>query len=681
MTARTGPEPFQRESSTDGQPPGVTTTGLDALRELRAQGLLEKEHHRVAGLLADEALGDAGLQRAGRLLAGLDPDAVLGHHPGTPVVSVALTGQSTVDRVLDPLRGELARHGVLLRAAVGDHGTYVRDLAEPERAFGRLADLTLCLLDAETVFSGVRTPWRVADVERAAGEVLERLTALAAGFAGLLVLNTVPLLRRHTHQLVDHGSRAALGVVWREFNASLLRLAADRPSLVVIDLDPLIAQGCPAEEPRMAAYAKEHLAAPLLAAYAREVAHLARSLCGMTRKALVLDLDNTLWDGILAEDGPEGIAAAGTLRGEAYGAFQKVVKQLGSQGVLLAVSSKNDEGPVLEVLRGHPDLVLREPDFVAVSAHWQPKDGSLARIAERVGIGADALVFADDSPAERAQVRRGLPEVAVVALDGEPALHVTRLLRDGWFDTLRLTEEDRARTGQYRTEGERRELRERAGSHEDFLRELRIRVELGPPRAHEFARLAQLTQRTNQFNLTGLRMRPDELAAAQDDRLLLAARSADRFGDNGLVGAVLGRYADDGLHLDNMWLSCRVLARGIEQACVCVLLTHARERGLPAVHARFSPTPRNTRVRDFYPSLGFAETAYDGEAVIFRHDLEPAEIPAVPGHLAVLFPDAARTADGQGVEGGRRHAEPIGVPGVPGVLGCQWHRHGSITAP
>ena len=617
------------------------TTGLDRLRGLQARGLLEKDHPTVAALLADEALTDTDLLRAGRLLANLDHDAVLTHHPGTPVVTVAVTGQSTVGRVLDPLRAELARHGLLLRATVGEHGTYVRDLTQPQGSY----DLTLCVLDAETVFSEVPVPWRAADAERAATEVLRRLAALAGGFAGLLVLNTVPLLRRYTHQLVDHASRAELGIVWREFNAGLLRLAAAHPAVVVIDLDPLIAEGGPAADPRMAAYAKEQLAAPLLAAYAREVGHLARSLCGRTRKALVLDLDNTLWDGILGEDGPEGIAAAGTLRGEAYGGFQKVVKQLGSQGVLLAVSSKNDEGPVLEVLRGHPDMALRERDFVSVEAGWRPKDGALARIARRLGIGADALVFADDSPAEREQVRLGLPEVAVVPLDDEPALHVTRLLRDGWFDTLTLTREDRARTGRYREEGERRALRERAGSHEDFLRELRVGVELGPPRPHEYARLAQLTQRTNQFNLTGLRLRQHELAAVP---LLLAARSTDRFGDNGLVGAVAGRYADDGLHLDNLWLSCRVLARGIEQACLSALLAYARERGLPAVYAGFRPTRANARARDFYPSLGFAETGHggtEGEAVIFRHDL--GVIPAIPGHVRI---DATQL--GSGKDGG-----------------------------
>ncbi|MFJ9763000.1 HAD-IIIC family phosphatase [Streptomyces erythrochromogenes] len=628
----------------------------DRLRELRAlheRGLLEKSYDRVPALLADEDGGPADAAAAGRLLAGLDHDAVLGHHPHTPVVTVAVTGQSTVGHVVDPLRGELARHGMLLRAVLGEHGTYLRDLTDPAGELRAAApDLTLCLLDAETLFSQVPAVWGPEDVERAGEEALGRCAALAAGAPGTLVLNTVPLPRSRSHQLVDHRSRARLGAVWREFNARLLRLTESADRLVVIDLDPLVGEGGPVTDPRLARYAEVRLGAGLLAAYAREIGHLARAVRGRVRKCLVLDLDGTLWDGVLGEDGPDGVAAAGTLRGEAFGAFQQCVKQLASQGVLLAVSSKNDDDLVRETLAAHPDLVLREPDFAAVRADWEPKDAHLAGIARTLDLAPDALVFADDSPAERAQVRFGAPGVAVVALDEEPALHVTRLLCDGWFDTLRLTEEDRARTGEYRRRRERGALRAGSGSYEEFLRALEVSVGLGPPRRHEFARVSQLTLRTNQFNLTGVGYTEAELArrSAGPGRLLLVARSADRFGDNGLVGAVLGSVAGDVLRLDGMWLSCRVLGRGVEQACLALLLARARELGLSAVGARYVPTARNHRARDFYPSAGFTPAhpgpgggSADG-AVDFRHDL--ARLPQVPAHVRVTETPGGGAPDG-----------------------------------
>ncbi|MFC8718550.1 HAD-IIIC family phosphatase [Kitasatospora sp. NPDC057198] len=625
-------------------PAPVAPPPLERLRRLRAAGELAAAWPRLPALLADlldEAEPDRralDLGRAGRVLAGADPDEVLRRHPDTPVLSVAVTGQSTVGGLVDPLTAEFARHGLLVRPVLGDHGGYLRDLADPAGPLlAARPDLVLCLLDAETVFAEVPAVWRVEDAADAARRVLERLAALAAEFArtcpATLVLNTVPLLRAHTHQLIDLRSRARLGVVWREFNAGLLRLAEEHPALVVVDLDPLVADGGPAVDARLAAYAGARLAAPLLAGYAREVGHLARALRGRTRKCLVLDLDGTLWDGVLAEDGPEGVAAAGTLRGEAFGAFQDRARQLAAQGVLLAVSSKNDRERVLETLRGHPDLRLREDDFVRVDADWSDKAAHLSGLEEEFGLVPEALVFADDSPAERARVREGVPGAVVLPLDGEPALHPVRLLADGWFDVPRLTAEDRDRAGQYRAEGERARLRGRSGSLAEFLAGLDVRAEVSPPRPHEYPRLAQLTQRTNRFNLTGRRLDPAEPArlAAAPGRLLLAVRTADRFGANGLVGAVLGGRSADRLLLENVWLSCRVLARGIEQAVLAALLEHAAAAGLRAVEARYRPTARNARAGDFYPGLGFAETGREGELVCYRHDLTGR--PAVPGHV------------------------------------------------
>ncbi|MER5640635.1 HAD-IIIC family phosphatase [Kitasatospora sp. NPDC002227] len=627
-------------------------SGLIArLRELRAEGRLESDWHEIPALLAEEeglVTGEIDPARAGRLLAAVDPAAVLARDPRARAVTVAVTGRSTVGELIDPLTAELARHGLLLNPLLGDHGAWLADLGSPAGAFaGTEPDLVVCVLDAEAAFGALPTPWRVADVEQAAAELLRRIERLTEErtTGGLLVLNTLPLPAWYPRQLVDFHARARLGAVWREFNARLLRLGEHRADVVVIDLDPLLAEGGPVCDPRLACYAEARLSAPLLAAYAREVAAVARVLTGRLRKALVLDLDQTLWDGVLSEDGPEGIAAAGTLRGAAFGRLQRGVAQLASQGVLLAVSSKNDEQPVLEVLREHPDLLLRAEDFAAVQANWRPKDANLREIAEQLGLGLDALVFLDDNPAERAQVRHGAPGVATVPIDEEPALHLDALLRDGWFATLRLTEEDRERPARYRAERLRRESAEQLSTHREFLYDLACWVEIGPPRGHELARLAQLTQRTNQFNLTGARLPQAELAAhaaGPDGDLLLVARSGDRFGNHGLVGALLGRRAEGVLHLENVWLSCRVLARGIEEALLATLLGRARAEGRSAVHARYLPTPKNHRAAGFYPSLGFNPTAQAGPGVGYRHDLR--SVPEIPGHLQLRTPtpEAAR---------------------------------------
>lgn len=610
--------------------------GADALLELRRTGRLVAEYSKVKDLLA--GVSGAELTRAGRLLERLDPDEVLREHPATPAMRVAITGHGTLSAVQSALTAETARHGLLVRTFLGDFDGYVFDLGDPGSAlYAAEPDLVLCVLDPMIVFDEVPVPWRSADVERVLDEKLRLFERLATQFAatgrGCLVFNTMPLLRRFTAQLLEHRSRARLGAVWREANARLLRLADEHPALVTLDLDPLLAEGAPASDARTSVYAKAHLSEDLLAGYAREAAHLARHLAGTTKKALVLDLDGTVWGGVLGEDGIEGIEIGAGYRGEAFHAFQRAVKQIGSQGVLVAAVSKNDLAPVREALREHPRMVLREEDFVQVIANWRPKHDNLTELAGELNLGVDSFVFADDSAYERGLVRHALPGVAVIGLDEEPAWHLERLLRDGWFDVRELTEEDQARPDRYREELARLSFLDAFDSIEDYLRGLDITVRFAPATEAETARVSQLTLRTNQFNLTTERLQPPEIRdlRADPDVLVLAIHTSDRFGDNGLVGTVVARRDDAGLHIDNFLLSCRVFSRGIEQACLAALLRHARATGAPAVYGRYRATAKNGMVRDFYLCNGFTEVGDDGTIVTFRHNL--AEITAPPEHI------------------------------------------------
>ncbi|MFD9792747.1 HAD-IIIC family phosphatase [Streptomyces sp. NPDC059070] len=634
----TGPAPADPAAPTGGgwQDPGALRT----LRKLYAAGRLAAEYPCVQALLA--RLPQDRRTAAGQLLARVDRAEVVLRHPDVPVVTVAVTGQSTVAPLVAPLTAELARHGLLLDPRVSPYGSYLSDLLEPAVAPDpdHRPRLTLCLLDAQTVFEEVPLPWRVEDVEGAARDRLALLAGAVRAHQdagrGPLVLNTVPLLHRHARQLVDLRSRARLGAVWREFNSGLLALAEEHPGVFVVDLDPLVGQGVPAYEPRTGLYAKARLAEPLLAGYARDIGHLVLGLLGRTRKCLVLDLDGTLWGGVLGEDGVDGIELGGGLRGEAFVEFQRVLAQLGSQGVLLAVSSKNDADRVREVLREHPSMVLREDAFVRINANWEAKHGNLLDIAERVGIGPDSFVFVDDSTFECGLVRERLPGVAVVRVDEEPALHVPALLADGWFDLPALTDEDRERAGRYRTEARRREFREDAGSYQDYLNGLGIEVTVRPPGPAELSRVSQLTLRTNQFHLAPQRLQVPQVHAwtRSPDRQVLVVGAADRFGDHGLVGAVFLRRSGDELHIDNYVLSCRVFSRGVESACLAAVLRHAVARGARAVLAHHRPTPRNAAFASFYLDHGFLPTGTapdDPATVVFRHSLR--DLAPAPAHL------------------------------------------------
>ncbi|OHV40355.1 methoxymalonyl-ACP biosynthesis protein FkbH [Parafrankia colletiae] len=609
------------------------------LLDLHRSGQLVEHYPAVQGLLSD--LSEEQLLRAGRLLARVDPAEVLARHPGITALTIAVVGHGTLAGLVPPLTAELARHGLLARLHLGAFGSYVADLADPASdLYAARPDLVLCLLGPDLIWSEVTAPWRPDDVDRIWAEKLALLEGLARHFEdvghGVLVLNTTPLTRTHTAQLVDHASRARLGAVWREANARLLGLAEQHPALVVVDTDPLLAGGIPARDTRMSLYAKAHLSAELLAAYAREIGHLARAVTGRTRKTLVLDLDGTVWGGVLGDDGIDGIEIGETYRGEAFRTFQQVVRQLGSQGVLLAAVSKNDAETVHDVLAHHADMVLRESDLVRVVANWHPKHDNLRELATDLNLGVDSLVFADDSPYERGLVRREVPEVAVVALDDEPARHVEALLADGWFDVRVLTEEDHERPARYRAEADRRGFLHSFDSLDGYLRELGVRVLLAPATDSQVNRISQITLRTNQFNLTGERLQPAAVAARTRDpeSLVLGIRCSDRFGDNGLAGAVLAYREDDTVHIDNFLLSCRVFSRGIEQACLSAVLRHARDTGADAVVGTYRETPRNGKVRDFYPRAGFVPVgAPTAQGAVFRHDL--TEILPPPDHVAL----------------------------------------------
>jgi FkbH-like protein len=612
------------------------TRADERLTELHRSGRLVSRYPEVRALLAD--LAGPELDRAGRLLARLDPDEVLREHPDTPSLTVALTGHGTVAPLAPSLTAELARHGMLARVSVSDFDSWVFDLGDPGSAlYAARPDLVCCLLDPMVVVDELPSPWRPGDVERIAMEKVALAERLAVRFRsaghGTLVLNTLPQPRWLTAQLVDLASRARIGVIWREANARLLRAAGD--SVVVLDLDPLIGEGVPVRDARLSRYAKAHLSPALLAAYARETAHLARQLSGRTKKTLVLDLDGTVWGGVLGDDGPEGIEVADGYRGEAFRDFQRVVKQLGSQGVLLAAVSKNDLEPVLAVFHDHPDMTLREDDFVRIVANWRPKHDNLAALATALNLDADSFVFVDDSAYECGLVRREMPGVAVVPVGADPALHAEALLRDSWFDVRELTDEDRARVSTYRDELVRQDFLDSFESIEDYLRELDVRVILASVTDADVARVSQITLRTNQFNLTTRRMRPDDVRAyaAEPGNLVMTVRSADRFGENGLVGVVFVRREGDEAHVDNFLLSCRVFSRGVEQAALSALLTRARAAGVVAVNAAYRATAKNGKVREFYPRNGFTRAGDDGETLTFRHDL--VEILEPPAHVTL----------------------------------------------
>ena len=325
---------------------------------------------------------------------------------------------------------------------------------------------------------------------------------------------------------------------------------------------------------------------------------------GLSKKCLVLDLDNTLWGGVIGDDGMEGIVLGeGNASGEAYLALQRYARQLRERGVILAVCSRNNPEVAQAVFRDHPEMVLRLTDIAAFVANWEDKATNLVSIARQLNIGIDSLVFVDDNPAERARIRESLPMVAVPELPDDAALYVRCVARAGYFEAVSFTAEDSARADQYSANAARGNLLESAQSMEDYLRKLEMSLTFGPVEPVNLPRVAQLIGKTNQFNPTTRRHSLQDLTKfmATGQCFTLQFRLADRFGDNGLVSAMILRPDErlkDQIEIDTWVMSCRVFGRQLECEAMNIAVETARRMGVQTFRADYIPTSKNTVVRD-----------------------------------------------------------------------------------
>ena len=355
-------------------------------------------------------------------------------------------------------------------------------------------------------------------------------------------------------------------------------------------------------------HAQQAIAPSALPRYAAEVAAVLMAAFGRARKCLVLDLDNTLWGGVVGDDGAAALEIGQTPRGEAFVEFQRYLKALARRGVLLAVCSKNDAANAREPFEKRPEMILRLDDFSAFVANWEDKATGLRAIARKLSLGLDALAFADDSAGERELVRRFCPEVAVVDLPEDPADYVRTLDALRLFETVSVSSEDRGRAAHFAAEAARTALQEQAPDLASFLRGLEMRAEAGPFQEAAVARLAQLITKTNQFNLTTRRTTEAEVRALLSDPTAwtLAVRLADRLGDYGLISAVIARKRGDDFEIETWLMSCRVLGREVEKLAYNRLVEGAGAAGANALLGRYLPTAKNGLVKDLFRGLGFS---------------------------------------------------------------------------
>jgi FkbH-like protein len=548
-------------------------------------------------------------------------------------LKLALLATSTVDHLSDVLRLYLAREGVAAEIFQSDYDTLYQVVLDRTSALYKFRPDVIWLFtnyrDVDfAVAPGAGEQAVAAAVEEAVSRVKALWSAIRANCAAHIIQNNadMPLERTFGHfEAQAPWSRANL---LRRFNVALA--ACHETGLSVFDLDHVAAMHGRRNwlDERYWFHSKHAFsldAAGLVAHYGARLIAAAR---GLSRKCLVLDLDNTLWGGVIGDDGIEGVRLGqGEAEGEAFLSFQHYLKGLKERGIILAIVSKNDEQIALEAVANHPDMVLRPDDFAVTVCNWSNKADNIRLVAETLEIGLDSLVFVDDNPAERELVRTELPMVAVPELPEDPALFVRTLDQQAYFETHAFSDEDRTRAQMYRGNAQRKATLQQFADVGAFLRDLDMEAELGRVDRLHLPRFSQLINKSNQFHPTTTRYTEAQIEAMTDtpDIETRWFKLRDRFGDNGLIASLILRHEGDALDVDTWAMSCRVLGRGMEEFIHNHLLALARERGAKRIVGTYIPTKRNGLVRDLYAKLGYVRTRDDGGTTRWTVDVGTAQ--------------------------------------------------------
>lgn len=553
---------------------------------------------------------------------------------------IAMVGSSTLDFFAPAVRVMACAANIEASIWTGGYGQFRQDLLQPNPALDEFKP-TVVIIASE--WRALHLPDETSNHTEVVQQVVAEYRALwqaARQCWGAFVIQhnfEQPLYEPYGYLSAARPNGRANLI--QQINLALWQAAQIEAGVAILDVNQIAAEYGKAKwhDPVLWHNAKQtpiHDALPLLA---KHQISLVSAALGLTRKCLVLDLDDTLWGGVIGEDGLGGIKLGGDAAGEAFVAFQHYVKALKQRGIILAVCSKNNEADAKLPFLQHREMVLKLDDIAVFVANWQPKDENVRHIAATLNIGLDSLVFADNNPVERNWVRQQLPEVAVPELPDDPAGYLAALHNGSYFEALTLTNEDRLRADAYRDNAQRSAALANAGDLEAYLASLEMQAELRNVDALDLARVTQLINKTNQFNLTTRRATETQVQAWMHDPDVYTQtiRLRDKFGDNGLISVIVAMQAAGQMRIDTWLMSCRVLGRRVEETAIAVLQRHALDRACHVIIGEYIPTAKNAMVADVYERMGFTltETRADGSKL---YTLDTLPLRALPTGLEII---------------------------------------------
>jgi FkbH-like protein len=542
---------------------------------------------------------------------------------------LAILSNTTVDFVVPALVASAARHGLALEVIQPSYDQVAQEALTPDsKVNASKPDAVLFALDYRALplkLSPGDAETSSLTVQGAVGYLQALREGIKSNAGALCIFQTFPPPTEMLFGSLDRALPGTLRSLLTSINQELaesVRSSGD----VLLDAAGLaetigLADWHNTQQWNLAKFSFSEHIIPL---YADHVGRTLAAIRGKSRKALILDLDNTVWGGVIGDDGVEGInVAQGDATGEAHLSLQRLALDLRQRGIVLAVSSKNTDEVARIPFTQHPEMLLKLHHIAVFQANWNDKATNIQAIAEELSLGLDAMVFLDDNPVERGLVRQLLPQVAVPELPDEPAYYARTLSAGGYFEAAAFATEDLKRAGYYQDNAKRATLQKQAGGVEAYLASLDMTITFQPFDGTGRARIVQLINKSNQYNLTTRRYTDPEVTAAENDPnvFTLQVRLADIFGDNGMISVVICRPdGAAGWDIDTWLMSCRVLGRRVEHMVLLELLRHARAAGIERVTGSYRPTDRNKLVSDHYLKLGFSPLD-GGEAGVTRWEL------------------------------------------------------------
>lgn len=550
-----------------------------------------------------------------------------------PTLKIALLSTFTIKGLKEVISLEASKSRIDIEVYTGAYGQIIQEfLNEDSNLISFSPDITFIVWDRDTLFGDyVIEPYEMNVMERRnfidnkLKEINNYIEIFLNKIKGTIVINNLEIPSYSPLGILENKQEFGLYESVRYINSEIDKLARIKNNLYIYDYDTFLNKYGKNHivDNKMYYLADMKLSMEMIVNLGKEYTTYIFAMKGKTKKCLVLDLDNTLWGGIVGEKGITGIKLSPNYEGKAYYEFQKYIQALSNRGVILAINSKNNYEDAMNVIRNHKYMILRENSFASVRINWQDKATNIMEIAKELNIGLDSIVFIDDDRVNCDLVNKMLPMVKTICLDGNPANYVNLMKNLQCFNQLIYTAEDRNKTKQYQSQKARNDLKEKIGSIEEYIKSLEIKVNFYRLSEENINRISQLTLKTNQFNLTNKRYQTEELIELQDNKkaVIECINVEDKFGDNGISGVIIYYVLNENVVIDTMLLSCRVMGRNIEKEYFLRLEEYCRSNGLHKIIGKYVRSDKNKPVEKLYERYGFKELEQKDNYIIYEKQI------------------------------------------------------------